>query len=237
MPELTIRQVMPIADLIAVHPGFAPLCQIRLAHNPKRLWRRPKGISYDLQVAVLGKTGYGKSSLVNALIGRSLLQTSAVDVCTQTGQCIDFALGPEEMFSLADVPGVGENAEADRRHRAFYRSLVLKSDVLLYVLRADQRDWTVDEELFAKELKGAESKTILVLNQCDKAEPLNRMGLLSDEQQQTIHRKMALVRRSFPAVVDILPVSAALSWNMDILVKTIVRVLLDHPDVYRCATS
>lgn len=231
MPQLTIRRLRPITELIDVHVGFAPLGRVRLARNPHRLWQRHDGLSYDLQVAVLGKTGYGKSSLVNALTGGTLLETSATEVCTQKGQCLDFALAPEEIFSIADVPGVGEDTEADRRHREFYSDLVQRSDLLLYVLRADQRDYSVDEEFFATVLKDFQERTLIVINQCDKVESLNRMGGLSDEQRQNIDRKVTQVRQSFAKVVDIIPVSVVLSWNLDRLVARMVHALLAHPGV------
>ncbi len=232
MPTLIVKQRSSLDTLIAARPEFAPLRHVSVDHSPDRMWRCNGSVSYDLQVTLLGKTGYGKSSLANALTGGEFLETSATDVCTKEGQCLDFEIRPAERFSIADVPGTGEGTHADEKRGRFYRDLIGRSDLLLYVLRADQRDWSIDEEFFTNILDNHQKRVLIVLNQCDKVEPLHRKNSISAEQMNTIDRKIEQVRRAFSDILGVVPVSVAVDWNIDVLAKHIVRNLVYLPGVH-----
>lgn len=66
------------------------------------------------------------------------------------------------------------------------------SDVVVYVLRADQRDFAIDEMMFKNLFNDSanKSKVIIALNYSDKVEPINRKPELSDEQIQSLNRKV-----------------------------------------------
>jgi GTP-binding protein len=72
------------------------------------------------EIAVIGRSNVGKSTLINALVGsRGLARTSRTP--GKTRLCNVFAV--DERFYLVDLPGYGY-ATASRQHRAGFRRLV-----------------------------------------------------------------------------------------------------------------
>lgn len=226
-------EVQHEGTLSELESRFAVFGRLRQAHiepHAHRHWKRnPGGESHDLQVAVLGKSGYGKSSLVNALVGGDFLRTSDVAACTRTAQCVDYRIRTGNHLSFADLPGLGESAARDEEYLPLYGRMLAKTDLTLYVLRADSRDLTIDERAFARLFPSASQRArmILVLIACDKAAPLQRSGgLPSAAQLRTIEARLSELRRLFPDVADIVPISARSGWNLDHLAEVLVGQLL-----------
>jgi GTP-binding protein len=72
------------------------------------------------EVAVIGRSNVGKSSLINALLGRrALARTSSAPGKTQT---INF-FAVNEAFYLVDLPGLGY-AKASKKQRASWEALI-----------------------------------------------------------------------------------------------------------------
>jgi energy-coupling factor transporter ATP-binding protein EcfA2 len=95
-------------------------------------------------VAVLGPTGVGKSSLVNALTG-SNLRTDPVRPCTMDVSdpvAIRTPGGHEMLFY--DLPGIGESAGADERYLAMYAKILGEVDIALWLSHADSRSVSLD---------------------------------------------------------------------------------------------
>ncbi len=90
-----------------------------------------------LRIAVFGRVGVGKSSLVNALVGEALMATDVAHGCTRRQQAVTWPLTIEalEAVELVDTPGIDEVA-ADARARLAAR-VALQSDLVLMVLDAD----------------------------------------------------------------------------------------------------
>lgn len=148
--QVHIRHEAPLAELSRRFPAFAPLHTAQIAHLAHRRWQRAEGTrhSHDLQVVFLGKSGYGKSSLVNALCGLPAMATSDVAACTRVIQSVEYAIHPEHYLSLADLPGLGESQQRDREYLRLYREIIRKADVVVYALRADCRDYSIDLRAF-----------------------------------------------------------------------------------------
>lgn len=186
-------------------------------------------LSHHAQVAFFGKSGYGKSSTVNSFFGDSILKTSDVEACTRRCESLDFELSPNCYLSLADFPGIGESQYRDKEYLQMYADFLSLSTVIVYVLRADQRDLAIDEAacktLFPD--SDAKKKVIFALNCCDKIEPINRSKSVepSPEQHQNINSKVNLIHKIFNPINSIVPYSAATGWNINKLADEIVRAV------------
>ena len=136
----------------------------------------------NLRIAVFGRVGVGKSSLINALIGQELLATDVAHGCTRQQQALPWAITIPGLntIELVDTPGIDEVAEAARGRLA--ARVALQSDLVLLVLDAD----ISRVELEALETLMSSGKPVLpVLNRSDCCPPDQREGL-----RQSISRRI-----------------------------------------------
>lgn len=135
---------------------------------------------YTPRVGVFGVTGVGKSSLCNALFGKDLAAVSDVAACTRKAQEITITSGGENPSSivLIDVPGVGETIERDKEYFDLYKEIAPTLDLVLWVIKADDRAYAIAEKAYKEILEHnvAKCPVLFVINQVDKVEPI-----LSDE--------------------------------------------------------
>lgn len=178
----------------------------------------------------VGKSGYGKSTTVNALIGKYILETSDLAACTRECQCLDFHIGNNRWLSLGDLPGIGESAERDQEYFKLYADFFEHASVIVHVLRADTRDYTVDEQATNQLLQSTQlrRKVIYALGQCDKVAPITRghHRTPSAEQLINIDLKLREVAKVFSPHNPVVPYSAETGWGMTELSNQIVRVAL-----------
>ena len=211
-------------------PGFRVLERSSLIPGKGVTWNRSGKTSEELQIIVMGKTGYGKSTLLNRLAGRNVFRTSDTQACTRQMESVDFPLpyGRNQYFSLADLPGIGENPQRDREYIDLYRRTLRQASLVVYVLRADQRDFSKDEwafsELFPTDVQ--RSKVVVALNAVDKIEPLCRSlpFQLFPEQVRNLVRKIRTVSSTLK--IDehqIVPVSAEEGYGIKDLVESMMR--------------
>lgn len=185
---------------------------------------------YQLQVMFIGKTGYGKSTTLNKIIGRKAFETSDVSVCTKDLYEATYRINSTDktFLSLCDLPGIGESNYADNHYYDWYRDMLEKSHCVVYVLRADQRDFSVDEILFTQMFRSdkEKGKVILAINYADKIEPLNRQNNLSQEQIKNLNKKINEVSNIFQMPKsNIIYYSAVDNINLDLLVSYIAKKL------------
>lgn len=224
-----------IGEVAAHHPSFAKLKHAAIKRHGHLTWQDQHNgyISYQAQVAFFGKTGYGKSSTVNALFGNGILQTSDIGSCTRVCQCLDFELSTDHYLSFADFPGIGENEYRDKEYLKMYSNFLSSSIVVIYVLRADTRDYSIDEQAYRAIFFDKKSKIIFALNCCDKIEPISRSYSVepSSEQLKSINNKTEEIKRIFNPINQIVPYSAHTGWNMNFLSDVIVRSICDSQDI------
>lgn len=235
--QVTVRHEGALLELARHFPAFNRLRSAHIAPLQQRYWRRNAGASHshDLQVVFFGKSGYGKSSMVNALTGLESMATSDVAACTRKAQSAEYVIRPGNYLSLADLPGLGESQQRDQEYLELYRQILDKADVVVYMVRADCRDYAIDQNAFVRLFSSAnqQRKVILAINGCDKVEPLQRQysNSLSREQLQSIESKIVDLRRIFPGLSRIVPCSAATGWNVDMLSQEIVQLLASSEGV------
>lgn len=192
-------------------------------------------LNYHPKVGIFGQTGAGKSSLCNALFGRKIAKVSDIAACTRKPQEILLKLSSDGGgLTLLDVPGVGESGKRDEEYRALYDKLIPNLDIVLWVLKADERAYGIDEiiynEVVSPIIKEYGIPILFVLNQVEKIAPskdwdfeYNQPG---EKQIKTINaKKLALKTRFKIPLAHICPVSAEEKYGLISLIDKIVRYL------------
>lgn len=189
---------------------------------------------YEPVIGIMGKTGVGKSSLCNALFEGEVTPVSNVESCTRDVLRFRLCNGNHSLM-IVDLPGVGESEQRDDEYSALYRRILPELDLVLWVIKADDRALSVDEHFYRQVMLTYQHRVLFVVNQADKAEPCHEWNIIdripSHEQQQTIEAKRNAIQQLFIPNHPVCIVSAGTGWGMEAMVEAMMGYLPD------CATS
>lgn len=196
-------------------------------------------LTYEPRVGILGKTGVGKSSLCNALFGSDVAAVSHVESCTRKIQEITIKIGTGSI-KLIDLPGIGESRKRDAEYRDLYSKHLPGLDVVLWVLKADDRSFVPEEKFYHNIVKPHlkhGTPFIVVLNQVDKVEPLKEWNeeecQPSRQQQENIDKKQKAIVQKLDIEaqklkikpIAVVSISAVEQYNLSSLVEAITAAL------------
>jgi len=196
----------------------------------------------DPVVALIGLTGVGKSSTINALFN-SGLEVSHFRPCTKlpspvTGTLAQFT-GQGGDIVIYDMPGLGENRTADKEHYRAYLEVLPKADVVVWIVEAGFRAFSpiqVALSHLAKDLGPQQiSRIVFAANKVDQMHPGEtawnpRSNLPADEQQRNIKAYVAYatgqIRAEIPGWHDtFVDYSATRRYNLPVLVETMGKAV------------
>ncbi len=169
--------------------------------------------------AIVGRPNVGKSTLLNALLGRKI---SIVTPKPQTTRhrILGILTRPTAQIVFVDTPGLhagGRRAMNRHMNRAALTSLQ-DADVNLFVVEALR--WTDEDQRVLEELKKQGRPIILILNKVDKVFPKERLLPFIDELSK---------RAKFE---EMIPVSALKGAQLEQLPEVIARFLPASPPHY-----
>lgn len=194
------------------------------------LSRLQHAIHYEPVIGIMGKTGAGKSSLCNALFQQPTCLTSDLMACTREPQRLVLTVG-ERSMTLVDLPGVGETPEKDEAYLSMYQQLLAELDLIIWVIRADDRARATDIATHRALLNASAdpSRFLFVLSQADRVPPVpdgKEWQVLPDtEQCLSLAAISSLVAVQLPSSFPVMPVSAHTGYNLSAMVELMVHAL------------
>jgi GTP-binding protein Era len=170
-------------------------------------------------VAVVGRPNVGKSTLVNAMMGRKVSIVSAKPQTTRH-RILAILTGEQEQIIFVDTPGLHRNAgrAMNRLMNRAAVSALADADLALFVIEATR--WSEEDDDVLQRIKASKVPCIALLNKIDTVHPKERLLEAIDALSK---------RHDF---VEIIPVSARKRDNLEVLAGSIRGFLPESPPLF-----
>lgn len=174
---------------------------------------------------MVGSTGAGKSSLINALAGRYFAETSNVIAGTTDAKAFKYTNAGKVMFEIIDTRGIGESLQRQNKAAEQQLEAALKDfepDAILFVVPANVRAHIHDDVKKLKEicaLVGRQIPLVAVLTKVDALEPQIQQNPAKYSQRKLADIQKAIAQLSevleAQAVhyIKVIPVSSLIEWD------------------------
>ncbi len=170
-------------------------------------------------VAVIGRPNVGKSTLINAVMGRKVSIVTAKPQTTRH-RILAVHTGTKEQIIFVDTPGLHRKAgrAMNRLMNRTAANALADADLILFV--SDATHWTDEDDDVLKRLSVSDIPVIALLNKIDKVHP--KEALLE------VIAKMSS-RASF---AEIVPISAMKKDDLDLMLTMIPAYLPESPPLF-----
>lgn len=169
--------------------------------------------------AIVGRPNVGKSTLVNAIMGRKISIVTAKPQTTRH-RIVAVHTAEDAQILFVDTPGLHRKAgrAINRLMNRAASNALADADVVLFVSEAAR--WTTEDEDVLRQLRNVRAPVIAVLNKTDRVHPKEK---LLDAMQ------LMAARREF---AEIVPISAQQGDNLERLLALLPGYLPESPPLF-----